>query len=679
MENHPAPSRRTVLQLGGAAGLAAAVASIPRPASAAPPDHGHGPGVTITDLGPGVEQFALFSGLLVGDIVYIGSRNLDPTRVIGFDLRTKKVVSRVDLPGGYAIQAMASNAPGDRLTVGVLQDAAGPANLYQIDLTSTSPKAVAIGTTGERDVRDVAVAPDGMVYAVGGSGGNQAPALWECDPSTGTVRSLGVPDPTVTLAQAVAATDSTVYFGAGSVLSGGGAGKAVLYAFDRATGASRSILPAEVAGAISVTDLQILGSELAVGLKGPGKSLLIDLADPTKYEVIPRTGILFCESGDNVYFASNGNVYAYSLLTKKVQTAQDGTALGGTWGLAVYGGSVVSVSDAVFVAVIDIASRTVTKTNLEAAGAEPGPQLAMGVVAGAGYAYVGGNGVMSRRSWETGAVVNLGMPGEAKDAVVVDGVLYTGQYNNQGVWSYDPAGAGPHQVATFPSGQNRPLDVCWDAVNRLVLVGAQSDTNGGGCFAAYDITAGAVRTWVNPIDDRQMVRAVATREGVAFLGGDNIYANGPRSTVVAFDPVAGKELWRVDPQQPSGIAALAVQGRYLYGMSRGAAGVFVLDVTTRRIVKVVDVRGICTDFGALVTNRGVVYGVSDTTVFRFDPKTFAVSVVVPEINGGWYSGSHIAADDLGRLYTMRGRNLVRIEDPTCRGGYRGRTVTVKGT
>ncbi|WP_020393134.1 PQQ-binding-like beta-propeller repeat protein [Kribbella catacumbae] len=657
MNDSTSMTRRRAIQLAAAALTAAGTVAAGRPAQAA----GQPGSPVVTDLGPGVSKFSLMSGLLVGDTFYIGSRNLDPPRVIGYHLPTRKVVSRADLSSGYSIQALAADPEGRYLYAGVLQDGAGAPNLHRIDLTNPGT-AQPVGRTGERDIRDLSVAPDGVVYAVGGDGGTTAPALWEYDPATGLVRSLGVPDAGATLAQAVAATGTTVFFGAGSVLSGGGgASRATLFAFDRATGVFTSVLPTAFATAVSVTDLQVLGEWLAVGLKGPGKSVLMALGNLSSYETIPRTGVLFRASGDMVYFANNPNVYAYSRTTKKITTAQDGQDLGTTWGLGVHDGTVVSVSDYGFVAAIDPVARSVSFTDLGEAGAPADPQLAMGIAAGAGYAYVGGTGTVARHPLDTGDVVNLQMPGEAKDGVVVDGVLFTGQYNNQGMWSYDPLGSGPARVASFPVGQNRPLDVCWDAVNQLVLVGVQSDTSGGGCFAAYDVATRQVSTWVNPIDSLQMVRAVATREGIAFLGGDNIYDGGPRSTVVAFDPLTGTELWRLDPGAPYGIAALAVQGHHLYCLHRRASGLTVIDLKERSVVHRADMSAVCTDFGALVTNRGVVFGVSDTTLFQVDPSTFKVRVVVADINGGWYSGPHITNDELGRLYTMRGRNLVRIE------------------
>nr|WP_240654089.1 PQQ-binding-like beta-propeller repeat protein [Streptomyces sp. AcE210] len=135
---------------------------------------------------------------------------------------------------------------------------------------------------------------------------------------------------------------------------------------------------------------------------------------------------------------------------------------------------------------------------------------------------------------------------------------------------------------------------------------------------------------------------------------------GPRATIVAVDPVTGKEKWRVDTQQSAGVAALAVQGRNLYGLTT-AGKLFVIDVNTRKVLHTADVSSVSKGFAAMVVNRGVVYGVSDTTLFRFHPKTFAVTTVVAGINGAWYSGPHVNVHG-GRLYTLRDRNLVEVDD-----------------
>ncbi|MFI2566543.1 twin-arginine translocation signal domain-containing protein [Paenarthrobacter sp. NPDC018779] len=655
-------NRRQLLQTGGVAGLAAAFASMSSgPANAAKPLTASGP--QITDLGPAVVQFSLMSSLLVGDTVYIGSRNLNPVRIIGFHLPTGRVTSRTDLGSGYSIQALAADSSGRFLYAGVLRDGIdGLPNIYRWDLSTPGSTAVGVGETGDRDIRALAVAPDGKVYAAGGGLTTNAPSLWEYDPATNATTSWGVPDPGATIAQAVAATAGYVYFGTGSTLGGGnGSSPGRLFAFDRSTKAFTNILPAEVAAGVSVTSLSVLDGQLGVGVKGPGKSALINLADHSKYTIIAKTGVMFRQLGNQVFFVKEPGVWSYDMTTRKITQilTED---VGAMWGLDVYGSKALTVSS-YDVIEIDPVAKTSVKRDLTVAGAPGGPQLCMGLAAGAGDVYVGGTGVIARHQLASSNVSYLRATGEAKDAVVVGGVLFTGQYNSRGILAYDPTtGQLPYQVAALPAGQNRPLDVCWDAVNGLVIAGAQNDTGGGGCFAAYNPATTQVITKVNPIDNLQMVRAVATRNGVAYLGGDNIYADGPRSTVVAWDPVANQELWRIDPGQTAGIAALAVQGKYLYGMSRRAAGLFVIDLEARQVVHRGDLSNVCTDFGALQVSRGIVYGVSDSTVFRIDPMTFAVSVVVAGINGGWYSGPHITADEDGLLYTLQGPNLVRIDD-----------------
>jgi len=655
-------NRRRLLQTGGIGSLAVALSAMSSGAAqAARPEILSAP--LITDLGPAVVQFSLMSSLLVGDTVYIGSRNLNPARVIGFHLPTRTVTSRTDLGSGYSIQALAADSTGRYLYAGVLRDSIdGKPNIYRWDLSTPNLPAVGVGETGDRDIRALAVAPDGKVYAAGGGLTTNAPSLWEYDPETSAVTSWGVPDPGATIAQAVAATASTVYFGTGSTLGGGnGSSPGRLFAFDRATKTSTNILPAEVAAGVSVTSLSVLDGQLGVGVKGPGKSVLINLADHSKYTIIAKTGVMFRQLGNQVFFVKEPGVWSYNMTTKKITQilTED---VGAMWGLDVYGSNALTVSS-YDVIEVDPVTKTAAKYDLTQAGAPGGPQLCMGLAAGAGDVYVGGTGTIARHQLASDQVSYLRATGEAKDAIVVGGILYTGQYNSRGIYAYDPGTAQlPYQVAALPPGQNRPLDVCWDAVNGLVIAGAQNDTGGGGCFAAYNPVTTQVISKVNPIDNLQMVRAVATKNGVAYLGGDNIYPDGPRSTVVAWDPLANQELWRIDPGQTAGIAAMAIHGKFLYGMSRRAAGLFVIDLDTRQMVHQGDLSSVCTDFGALQVSRGIVYGVSDSTVFRIDPATFAVSVVAADINGGWYSGPHITADEDGLLYTLRGPNLVRIDD-----------------
>ncbi|MFI5804957.1 PQQ-binding-like beta-propeller repeat protein [Streptomyces sp. NPDC051561] len=668
--HHSKPiSRRSVLWAGGGIGLAAMASPLlTAPAQAAP----DGFRTRIADLGPALTQFALMSGIQVGDTVYIGSRNITPTQVIAFHLPTRKVVSRTELGYGHSIQALAADKDGRYLYAGILTKGdEGKPNLYQWDLRTPDKPAVGVGRTGDRDIRELAVAPDGTVYAVGGVPG-KAPALWMYDPADGRTTSLGIPDPKAGLAKAVAATDTTVFFGAGSLLAGGGdASKASLYAYDRAKGTFSNVTPTELEKDPSVRELAVVGDHLVVSTSGstePAKLAVMDLADLSSYTVKTTEGKVaktLTADGDTIYFASDAGLHSYSTATRALASVEfEGPDLGEIWGLDHVDGKLSVVSGYGFVGEIDLAARTSVITELGKAGAPLSHQTAMGIASDDRYVFVGGNNVIARHEPRTGKVLNLRAPGEAKDAELLAGVLYTGQYSSQGMWTYDPsADKQPHQLASFPSEQNRPLDVCHDPVNRLLLVGAQSDTEGGGSLWTYAPKTGKKQAFINPVDDIQLVRAVTTRDGVAYLGGDNPTTKGPRGTIVAFDPVAGKELWRTDlpTSLPAGVAALAVQGANLYGLTR-QGGFFVIALKTRKVVHTADHGDICPGFAAMVTSRGMVYGVSDTTLFRFHPKTFAVSTVVPDINGAWYSGPHVNTDSDGRLYTLRGHDLVCIDD-----------------
>ncbi|MCZ0982477.1 hypothetical protein O1L60_36055 [Streptomyces diastatochromogenes] len=325
-------------------------------------------------------------------------------------------------------------------------------------------------------------------------------------------------------------------------------------------------------------ELAVLGGRLVVtsaGATEPAKLAVMDLADLSSYTVTAtagKTAKTLTTDGERIYFAGDAGLHAYTIATRSVAPVRnDAGDLGEVWGLDHVDGGLAVVSGYGFVAEIDPATGTSVVTDLGRAGAPVTPQTCMGIAADARYVYVGGNNVIARHDLGTGAVVNLRAPGEAKDAEVLDGVLYTGQYSSQGLWTYDPAAdRQPHRLAQFPSEQNRPLDLCFDAVNGLLLAGAQSDTEGGGSLWTYSLRDGSKAAYVNPIDGVQLVRAVTTRKA-SPTSGRQPHRAGPRGTLVAFDPVAGRELWRVDPPMATGVAALAVRGPTCTASPAGAA------------------------------------------------------------------------------------------------------------
>ncbi|MFE6995586.1 PQQ-binding-like beta-propeller repeat protein [Microbacterium sp. NPDC057659] len=665
----PQLSRRTLLATGAAAGLfALAQIALPTQSHAATTANGKGP--TNTALGPGIVQYSLMSGVLVGDIYYVGSRNLEPAGVVGVDLTTGKVAHQTTLENGYAVQALAADPQRNALYIGVLQKSEGTKpNLYRWDLSTPGAPAVPIGRIGDRDVRDVAVASDGALFAVGG-GSATAPALWQWNPVTGAVTSLGIPDATATLARAVAATDTHAYFGAGSTLGGGGAtSRASLYAYDRTRGGFTDITPSRMLADPSIRELAVLNGELVVSTAGaaePTKLAVLSTEDHSARAVttsIGKTAKNFTAVGDTIYCANETGVLAWDPASGALAQLDLGPLdLGEIWGLDARGQHLVAASGYGFLGEITAAGATVQTIDLSAAGAPVSAQTCMGVAAGGGFAYVGGNGGIARHDLTTGEVVNLLLPGEAKDAEVLDGVLYTGQYSGQGIWRYDPRSGAPiARVASFPGTQNRPLDTEWDAAHGLLLVAAQADTEGGGSIWTYDPATGASTCSVNPIDDIQLVRAVAAADGIAYLGGDNAQKTGPRGTIVAWDPVTRAELWRLETGQPNGIASLETHGRNLFALTLQGT-LIVIDRPTRTIVHTANLRSICPGFSAMKAARGAVYAVSDTTLFRIDRRTFASTVVVPEINGGWYSGPHLNIDEDEAIYTLRGRDLVKVVD-----------------
>jgi len=624
---------------------------------------------SIEDLGPAnASMFPLMSGLQVGDLLFIGSRNLTPSQVIGYHLPTRRVIRRHRLGPGKFVQALAASPDGSTLYGGVVGAGSEP-NLYAIeihdpvDVGSRDCPARPVATFPGLDGRALSVAPDGVVFAVGKQ---DPPSLWEFRPASGEVRQLAVPDPKATQARGVAATDRTVYFGSGSNLGGGGgASRSDVFAVDRKSGQVTSIQPSALDDDPAVRQLALAGDRLLVGTQGRGgigHLSVIPLESPERAEVhrFPGKSVgCFHVTDEAVFFGAHG-VYRYDRSTGTIEEIP-GVDVTERWALGYFRSAddeaeLINLSS--FGAVQHVrpsTGRTETVDLLEA-GAPAQPQLGMSLAVDDDRVYVGGNGGVVRHDLRTGAVARLPVPGEAKSMDVVSGALLMAVYNSQGIWRAVDGAA--RKVATLPPEQNRPQDTAWDADRGLLLIGSQNDTEGGGSLALFDPETVSVELIVNPIDELQMVRAVAVTTDRWYLGGWSRYRNGSPGEIVALDPATRSEQWRLDPQLGAGLSCLGVLGNTVVGVTMNGRLVAV-DRHQGKPIADRDVTGLTPGMSQLVRVGDRLFVGTEHAVFAVD-QDLGIEVITDRLDGAWYSGPKIAADRQGRLYTLRGRHLVRI-------------------
>src|SRR5699024_3199050 len=144
----------------------------------------------MSDLGPGVVSFPFMSGSVTGDTIYLGSRDLAPSRVAAFHVPTGQVTQNFTLGNGEYVEGLFPDGQGG-LYAGVTH--ADGINLYRCDLeTGTVHEAAAV--PGLR-IRDVSVAPDGIVHVTGTPSPSTASQVYSYDPQSGEVKDLGRPVP----------------------------------------------------------------------------------------------------------------------------------------------------------------------------------------------------------------------------------------------------------------------------------------------------------------------------------------------------------------------------------------------------------------------------------------------------------------------------------------------------
>lgn len=645
------PGSAIVSATAAAAAVALAVATA-LPATAHGPARGvaESASAPVTDLGPASSVTVLNGSEPIGDRIYVNTGGVSPTVVGAYDPVQKRVTQHFTLPTGQG--AWATTAVGADLYVGTY----APGDLYRVDTAGTSVQKVT-------DVRPddfiwaLDTSPDGKVYG----GTYPRGRVFEYDPATGAKRDYGPAVPGEQYVRSIAVDDTTIYAGVGS--------HAHLMAIDRATGASRDILPPEFADRTFVATLALADGVLAAGLSATGTMVLIDTADPTRYEVVQApndsyiTAITIDAANNDVYFGTrpSGTLYKYDRDTGTL------TSLlvpydGAYFGRIVLDGRTLRGILTSNVVSYDLDTGEYEGVDITQAGMPPAPELAMAIATDGPRVYVSGKAGVQVHDLATGASKRVFLPGEAKAMTPVRGELWLSVYTLAYLFRMPPGGEAV-RVTTLGNDQTRPLDAAYSPSEGLLAVGTQPEYGRyGGALGLYDPGGGSLSVYRDIVPD-QSVRSVAIKNGTVFLGssirnGLGTTPRAPEAKLAAFDLATRTVTYQTVPVPGAKeIVDLVATGDRVYGVTDTGL-MFEYDPRRRQVLRTAQVAD---GAAALVLVGRTIYGADTRHVFEVDRSTLATATVVDDLHTESYSGAMIAAaPDGSALYALRGRNLVRI-------------------
>lgn len=631
----------------------------PPPVSSAPADEPR-----VKNLGPASEVTATTTAERVGDRIYAATNGVSPVVVGAYDPETKRVVESYRLPTGKGAWAMTH--VGKELYVGVY----GPGDLYRIDTeTGTVNKVAEMGGW----IWSLDAAPDGTIFAGTYSHGE----VYSYDPETGRTQNLGEAVPGQHYVRSIAASRTTVYAGVGT--------DAHLIAIDRRTGERRDLLPGTYADRtfVAALDLSADGETLAASLTPAGTLLLFDLAssDPGPPVEVQTDGdtystaVAFDDNTGDVYFGTrpSGRLYRYDPATRTHESL--GSPYPGATFYRIFPGEgrVLAEVESGVVA-YDQTTERFERTELSEVGLRAAPELPMAIAATRSRVLVSGKYGMQVHDLRSGESRRVRLSGEAKTITTAHGSIYLALYTQARLVELTSPLVGDtvrtavaDELAVIEHQQTRPTDAAYDPGLDALLVGTEPDYGRvDGALTIHELGTEDVQVYRGVIPN-QTVRSVTSAGGVAYLGGSTRNGLGTLPTtkaaeLVAFDLRTREVLWQATPDpRAKAITDVEVRGGRLYGVT-DHGGLFELDTRTRKVLATSQPGA---ERGSLVVAGDRLYGTDGDRLYRVTPRRTGkpkISTVEDGLGAEWYGASPLiaAAPDGDSVYTLRGRDLVRI-------------------
>ncbi len=618
---------------GAGAGRAEA---LPAAACAAPRPLGE---VTVRSLGTAVSGFPVNAAARAGDRVHVVSMDLEPPRVVTYDLASDRVVGSVDLPVGRRAWAITESAGA--VYVGLWNRPAPAPNVFRVDPAAGTAEAVG-RVPSDLEFWALAAAGDGQLYA-----GTDRPAVAVLDPATGEVASIDLP------VVAATAQVTAVVVDGGTVYAATRGGEARLYAIDVATREVRLVRDLAGDGLDGIYSLAVAGGRAVAGASGPEATAVV--VDTATGAVVASGTAAGDTAIDTAAVTGDGTV----LVTAKpsgrlLRVDGDGatvldTPVGQAPTRALFpdgAGEVIGISAAE--TVWRWAGGATTRSNLLTAGAVGGPVAVMSLAGTPEGIAAGGNNRLQVHDPDTGAVRHTVVPGEPKDLAWAGDALYLALYPYGELWAERAGALTP--VADWDDHYNRPRALAV-APDRL-LVGVHDDATEGGALVSVDPRTGATTLDPDALGGTG-VASVTDDAGITYLGGEH------RSPVVrAVERRTGTTLWESAPA-PGGaeVTGLAVLGDEVHALTKDGAYAVLsrVDGTVRHRADLLTAPG-----GEVVVNGGRVYAVGRDALVRIDPTDRTVTPLVTGLEGHLFERPRIAVGPDCAMYVIRGSELVEV-------------------
>lgn len=608
-------------------------------------------GTVIADIGPVAPAFPVNSAVRLGDVLWVASLGLSPSRLVGYDLTTGAVTRTIQLPTGVRTWALTTD--GRSLYVGQWNTPAGATNLYRVDPWVGHVRPLATLDTGG-EFWDLAV-HDGVLYA----GTAQHDRVLTYDLQTGITGAIAVAGPGAQVTQVEVGVDGVLWVGTGR-------GRASLHAVDLATRSSRAVQPALWADAIGIYDLTVADGLVVAGLQ----------ADPARLVVLDGSGEQVIadrafrdESIIGGLSLGEGVVHAAGLRTGRLYQLVLGTGDARAVGLPVpwsptrvtftEGTDVIGVSAAPIVWVVDTLTAAVVRHDLVAAGAPAGPEAPQSVAVTPTVIVVGmNNAIQVRRREDPRDVVRHSVPGEVKAMLAVGEDVYLALYPSGELWHYDGSWDRLKPIADWEDVQDRPADLALSESGRAMYIATRSDFLGGGALVTAGVTGGSPLVWRDPLGAGIAVHSLAIAGSLVVLGGDA--ADDADAPLAAVDPATGTVVWQIVPALGAGgITGLLVRDGVIHVLTR--QGVHARVTAADGVVLGEPSFVLGGEVGELAPRRDELVAVSREGLVRLSPTADTMTGrIVSGLAPAQLGRPRVRPLDACDLLVGRGRDLVRV-------------------